>query len=250
MIYSNERVSTREASATNDMAHFSKRSKRYGLQAHMTRYYANVTGIAALLLVGLYALFLAGEIQYALSHGVGSAQASSLAGYPWACALVMALLILPCAILGGKWFGRLTTRKLVQRVHNLVTATAQIANGNYAHRVSISGNDEIGQLEYQFNRMAEQLAETIAQRQALAEENKQLAEKARLADLTPREMEVLALVARGRSNHEIATELVISEPTVRTHMSNILTKLHLADRTQAAIYALQHYLVPLDIALE
>lgn len=70
-----------------------------------------------------------------------------------------------------------------------------------------------------------------------------------LNDLTPRELDVLALIARGRSNPEIATELVISEPTVRTHVANILSKLHLADRTQAAIYALQQNLAPLKDAL-
>ena len=71
-----------------------------------------------------------------------------------------------------------------------------------------------------------------------------------LNDLTPRELEVLTRIARGRSNHEIAQELVISEPTVRTHMANILSKLHLTDRTQAAIYALKQNLVPLKEALE
>lgn len=71
-----------------------------------------------------------------------------------------------------------------------------------------------------------------------------------LSDLTPRELEVLTRLARGRSNYEIARELVISEPTVRTHMANILSKLHLTDRTQAAIYALQQHLVPLKEALE
>lgn len=69
-------------------------------------------------------------------------------------------------------------------------------------------------------------------------------------DLTPRELDVLTRIARRRSNHDIAQELVISEPTVRTHVANILTKLHLADRTQAAIYALQQRLVPLKDALE
>jgi NarL family two-component system response regulator LiaR len=57
--------------------------------------------------------------------------------------------------------------------------------------------------------------------------------------LTPREVEVLRLVAQGRSNQEIADALVISETTVRTHVSNILSKLHLASRTQAALYALR-----------
>ena len=61
--------------------------------------------------------------------------------------------------------------------------------------------------------------------------------------LTPRELEVLALVARGKHNREIAEELVISEKTAKMHISNILGKLGLEDRTQMAIYALQHRLV-------
>jgi NarL family two-component system response regulator LiaR len=71
-----------------------------------------------------------------------------------------------------------------------------------------------------------------------------------LNELTPRELEVLMRIARGRSNHEIALDLCIGEQTVKTHVSNILSKLHLADRTQAAIYALQQRLVPLKEALE
>ncbi len=62
--------------------------------------------------------------------------------------------------------------------------------------------------------------------------------------LTEREHAVLALIARGRSNRQISEELSISEKTVKTHVSNILTKLHLEDRTQAAIYALKEGLVP------
>jgi NarL family two-component system response regulator LiaR len=58
--------------------------------------------------------------------------------------------------------------------------------------------------------------------------------------LTERERQVLSLIAEGRNNHEIAETLVISEKTVKTHVSNILNKLHLDDRTQAAIYALRH----------
>ena len=57
--------------------------------------------------------------------------------------------------------------------------------------------------------------------------------------LTEREVEILKLLARGLSNHEIADRLVISERTVRTHVTNIHGKLHLANRTQAALYALR-----------
>lgn len=57
--------------------------------------------------------------------------------------------------------------------------------------------------------------------------------------LTLRETEVLRLIARGHSNKEIAAALLISEKTVKTHVSNILQKLHLADRTQAALYAVR-----------
>jgi NarL family two-component system response regulator LiaR len=64
--------------------------------------------------------------------------------------------------------------------------------------------------------------------------------------LTERELEVLRLVAQGLSNREIGEQLVISEATVRTHMSNILGKLHLVSRVQAALYALREGIASLD----
>lgn len=65
-------------------------------------------------------------------------------------------------------------------------------------------------------------------------------------NLTNREMEILRLIARGYSNNEIAGSLFISESTVKGHVSNILSKLHLADRTQAAVFAWEQGLVHKD----
>lgn len=67
-----------------------------------------------------------------------------------------------------------------------------------------------------------------------------------LDELTEREREVLTCIARGMSNAEIAQHLGIGERTVKTHVSNILSKLHLQDRTQAALLALRERLVALD----
>lgn len=65
-------------------------------------------------------------------------------------------------------------------------------------------------------------------------------------DLTEREMEVLCLLACGRTNREIAEELVVGAETVKTHVGNILAKLHIAHRTQAVIHALKQGLISLD----
>ena len=62
-------------------------------------------------------------------------------------------------------------------------------------------------------------------------------------ELTDREMEVLLCMARGLANQEIAEELFIALKTVKTHVSNILSKLEVQDRTQAVVYAFKHSLI-------
>jgi serine phosphatase RsbU (regulator of sigma subunit) len=80
----------------------------------------------------------------------------------------------------GAVFGVLTTRPLVKRLHRLVRATGQFAQGDYSQRVQVSRKDEIGQLESQFNVMAQQLVESIAQQKALTEQQARLEERARI----------------------------------------------------------------------
>lgn len=94
------------------------------------------------------------------------------------------------------------------------------------------------------NRGEAQLHPTVAAK--LMQEISQGGRPAEQELLTGRELEVLRLIARGLSNKLIARELVLSEKTVKTHVSNILSKLHLADRTQAALYAVKQRLVELE----
>ena len=64
--------------------------------------------------------------------------------------------------------------------------------------------------------------------------------------MTARERDILRLLAKGYDNQTIADELFISLKTVKTHVSNILAKLEVDDRTQAVVYAFKHHLVPQD----
>jgi len=144
----------------------------------MTTSYIWVTAATMLIFLALDTVFLTAEIGYTLFH---PAHFPPLTTYPLQGALVMFLVIVLIIPLIGGLFGTLTTRRIVYRVRKLVTATTQIANGQYTQRVIVTRNDEIGQLEYQFNRMAEQLEESIEQREMLAEQNARFAERTRIS---------------------------------------------------------------------
>jgi serine phosphatase RsbU (regulator of sigma subunit) len=100
----------------------------------------------------------------------------SFAGFWLFTALFWLILTAPV----GALFGMLTTRGLVRRLHRLNKATAQFAEGDYSQRVAVTRQDEIGQLERQFNSMAEQLVESIAQQKAMSEQHARLEERARI----------------------------------------------------------------------
>ncbi len=120
-----------------------------------------------------------------------------------------------------------------------------IKAGALGYLLKDSTPDELVRAIRQVARGEPSLEPTIA-RKVLAELSHP-AKKTPTADpLTEREMEVLRQVAQGKSNKDIAEKLVVSEMTIRTHVSSILSKLHLASRTQAALYALREGLASLD----
>jgi NarL family two-component system response regulator LiaR len=113
-----------------------------------------------------------------------------------------------------------------------------IKAGALGYLIKDTGADELVQAILQIHKGEPTLHPDIAQK--LLKEISEPASAPSSADpLTPREVDVLRHLARGLNNQEIADELVVSVATVYTHVSNILAKLHLASRTQAALYALR-----------
>jgi NarL family two-component system response regulator LiaR len=146
---------------------------------------------------------------------------------------------------------RITGRQPEARILVLTSFAADdkvfpaIKAGALGYLLKDSGPEELVQAIHQVYRGESSLHPTIA-RKLLHELSRPSERPPTPEPLTEREVEVLRLVARGLSNQEIADQLVISEATVRTHVSNILGKLHLASRTQAALYALREGLASLD----
>ncbi len=183
-------------------------------------------------------------------------------GFDGKQAVTLASELLPDVMLLDLLMPKMNGIEAVREIKRLVPNTKIIILTSYYESDQIFGAIKAGALSYLLKESsAEELLQAIHSAAhgesklhplvaaRLLKEVREQAESP-LKDLTAREVEVLTQIARGRSHQEIAAELVISEPTVRMHVANILTKLHLADRTQAAIHALQKKLVPLKDALQ
>ncbi len=120
-----------------------------------------------------------------------------------------------------------------------------IKAGALGYLLKDSGPDDLVQAIHRVHRGEPSLEASIA-RKVLTEMASGPKKPLSVDPLTERELEVLRLIARGCSNKEIAEQLVIADITVRTHVSSILGKLHLATRTLAALYALREGIASLD----
>ena len=148
---------------------------------------------------------------------------------------------------------QITSRRPGARVLVLTSFAADnkvfpaIKAGASGYLLKDSSPDELVRAIRQVHRGEPSLHPTIA-RKLLQEVARPVEPQPAPEALTAREMEVLRLIAQGLSNQEIADRLVVSEPTVRAHVSRILGKLHLASRTQAALYAVREGLTDADEA--
>ncbi len=146
---------------------------------------------------------------------------------------------------------RITAKQDAPRVLVLTSFAADskvfpaIKAGALGYLLKDSGPDDLVQAIRQVHRGEPSLEPSIA-RKVLTEVLQPDKKTLTVDPLTERELEVLRLVAEGLANKEIAEQLHVSELTVRTHVGNILGKLHLANRTQAALYALQKGLTSLE----
>ena len=148
---------------------------------------------------------------------------------------------------------QITTKRPGARVLILTSFVADdkvfpaIKAGALGYLLKDSGPDQLVEAIHQVHRGEPSLDPTIA-RKVLSELSHPPKTPLTADPLTEREVGVLRLVAQGLCNKDIAEQLVITEMTVRTHVSNILGKLHLASRTQAALFALREGIASLDDA--
>ena len=153
---------------------------------------------------------------------------------------------------GIEAIGAITARWPAARILVLTSFAADdkvfpaIKAGALGYLLKDTDPDELVQAIHQVARGEASLQPAIARRLLLELHRPIEAQQPTEDPLTEREVEVLRLVAQGLSNRQIGDRLVITERTVCTHVSNILGKLHLASRTQAALYALKEGLASLD----
>jgi serine phosphatase RsbU (regulator of sigma subunit) len=163
------------------VAHRSKRERwrrwRSGLQVRMTLSFVGATVLSLLLLEFVFGSFtlIFSQRQSLLTIMTNGEIFRVFLGFV-ASGLFWALVAAPAGVL----LGLLTTRSLSRRMRRLRDATARFAEGDSSQRVPEATSDEIGQLERQFNRMAQQLVESIAQQKRLVEQQARLEERARL----------------------------------------------------------------------
>jgi NarL family two-component system response regulator LiaR len=120
-----------------------------------------------------------------------------------------------------------------------------IKAGALGYLMKDSDPEDLIRMIHQVHRGELSIHPTIA-RKVIQELNRPTEEPLTPEPLTERELEILQLLAQGVENKEIARRLVLREATVRTHVSNILSKLHLANRVQATLYALRKGITTLD----
>lgn len=166
------------------MGRRTKRSKRkgMGLRARMTFSYLGASVLAILLLELLFFMIIfIIVVPNNMSH-IPQNEHSNIPTIPNILAFVFVSGFLWMIILSpaSALFGAIFTRGLVRRIRRLITTTAHFASGDYTQRVVITKRDEIGQLEEQFNEMAEQLVESIKKQQELVEYNARMEERARM----------------------------------------------------------------------
>jgi NarL family two-component system response regulator LiaR len=147
---------------------------------------------------------------------------------------------------------QITARQIEARILVLTSFAADdkvfpaIKAGALGYLLKDSSPEDLAEAIRQVHRGEPSLEPAIARKllQELSHPSKE--SQPTIDPLTERELDVLRLIAQGLSNRDIAEELVIAEWTVRTHVSNVLSKLHLASRTQAALYALKKGLASLE----
>lgn len=134
--------------------------------------------------------------------------------------LLSAVTLLVFAAPVGVFFGWITARGIVRRMRHLALATSKFATGDYTQRVVEGRDDEIGQLERQFNQMAEQLVDNITQRQQLAEQNARLEERSRISrelhDAVSQDLFSLRMLADGLQQATLADA---SSDHLRSHVA-------------------------------